>query len=238
MNNPNETLRVFIRSHQDSVIRKQRQSTLADVSSALSELSDILETADSFAENQTVRGIALLCRLVSGLGQGIATLLGEDNVYGASALLRQLVEIEYLAFVGFQDPQRIGDWHASDQETLRKGFTPQKMRAESGGLFADQEYWLHCQIGGHPNPKAWMLFHETNGANQICFIAPDSVHHLRRLWTSMRLLLERLELPLPELQTLIARGARAVAAWESVEDSEILQYDGIQSPSLCDAQDA
>lgn len=81
-------------------------------------------------------------------------LLRNGNDYGASALVRQLIECEYLlrAFrLNFADAAR---WHdANDSE--RWDFKPSKLR-EVGG-FDRKEYADHCEAGGHPHPRGRRL---------------------------------------------------------------------------------
>jgi len=104
------------------------------------------------------------------------------NEYSAAALLRQLVEFEYLFFVAYQDKSELEKWIGADGDTLRKQFTPQKMRKKSNGIFRDQEYWMHCDMGGHPNPKARaFLAGESKNMTMASFLLPDGVYHFRRL---------------------------------------------------------
>lgn len=174
-------------------------------------------------------GMALLLKLSGQLTLGMKQLFVNENLYAASALLRQTVELEYLLFLGYQDIDTIGTWYAADPQSLRNQFTPQKMRNRSGGLFRDQEYWTHCELGGHPNPKAAILFRQLGDTNAICFALPDAVHHARRLWNSVKFTLPRMhskELGVEKYADLIDV---AFASWEAHEDPTILSYDGLST---------
>ena len=83
--------------------------------------------------------VALLSRLASELSAGIALMSRQSYLYGAGALLRQLVEIEYLMFLGYIDPTNLARWYRADGKELRKVFSPQRMRNASDGLFRDQD---------------------------------------------------------------------------------------------------
>lgn len=135
------------------------------------------------------------------------------------------------------DPSQLERWYTADAETLRNEFKPAVMRKHSDGLFRDQEYWLHCEVGGHPHARARMIFDAYQGpTSPAAFLLPDSVHHMRRLWTSIRLLMPKLD---GGAQILDEHGEPlrlVVELWENVEDPQILAFDGI--PRNTAAEDA
>ena len=121
---------------------------------------DVRDTAIGHqAEPDPVRhrsfvAVGLVAQITSELVSGAQLLFRNGNEYGASALVRQLIECEYLlrAFcLNFADAAR---WHdANDSE--RWDFKPSKLR-EVGG-FDRKEYANHCEAGGHPHPKGRQL---------------------------------------------------------------------------------
>src|ERR1035441_8415673 len=48
--------------------------------------------------DDAVVGLGLVCQIAGELGRGCLRLLDDDNRYGAAALSRQLLEVEYLAW--------------------------------------------------------------------------------------------------------------------------------------------
>lgn len=98
--------------------------------------------------------VGLVAQISAELVSGAHLLLRNRNEYGASALVRQLLECEYLlrAFrLNFVEAAR---WHdANDSE--RWDFKPGKLR-EIGG-FDRKEYANHCEAGGHPHPSGRRL---------------------------------------------------------------------------------
>src|ERR1700730_3113518 len=69
-------------------------------------------------------------------------------------LLRQMVEIEYLAWAV---ETRGGDgerWLRSDQQQRQSFCTPVKLRKAAQGRFRGKDYGYHCELGGHPVPRA------------------------------------------------------------------------------------
>lgn len=123
------------------------------------------------------------------LAEGSIAMLEANNRYAAAALSRQLVEVEYLIWLFGVNPNEAEAWLTATQEDLRHVYNPSTMRKRSKGQFRDQEYWSHCEIGGHPNPKAAFLLPD--------HILPDDEpplptpewmwvdlgQHLERLWT-------------------------------------------------------
>jgi hypothetical protein len=135
-------------------------------------------------------------------------------------------------FLGYIDPTNLARWYRADGKELRKVFSPQRMRNASDGLFRDQEYWLHCEVGGHLHPRARMLLNDyPTPLAPIATLLPDAVHHLRRLWTSLRLLLPQLDIGELALQEFAEPLASAIERWTEVENPLILSFDGIATTS-------
>lgn len=74
------------------------------------------------------------------------------------------------------------------------------MRKHSKGQFRDQEYWSHCEIGGHPNPKgAFLLPDRVFPEDEPPFPTPewmwvDLGQPLERLWKFADVATQSLEL--------------------------------------------
>ncbi|MEP4378809.1 MAG: hypothetical protein ABJ215_06745 [Alphaproteobacteria bacterium] len=174
------------------------------------------------------RALVLLCRICSELFGTVANEIRSDRFYSASVVLRQIVEVEYLMFMGYLDIKNLEMWLHADGETLRKEFTPQRMRKRSDGLFSDREYWTHCDIGGHPNPKArLMLAGYSHVMPPVASLLPDSIHHVVRLWTSTRFVLEDLLGDRINSISSCETFDVAIEEWRSREDGLVLSYDGI-----------
>lgn len=76
--------------------------------------------------------------------------------YGSAALVRQLVEIEYLSWATTNDPEDAWEWYTSSRETRLARWQPGKIRQRSEGRFPNSDYHDHCEIGGHPVPEPAM----------------------------------------------------------------------------------
>lgn len=109
-----------------------------------------------FGSDATV-GLGIVAQIAGELTSGAVTLLECDNLYGAAALLRQLVEVEYLAWAFAEDQEEATRWLRSTREERRELWQPRHLRARSDGRFRSADYGQHCDRGGHPTPDAMPL---------------------------------------------------------------------------------
>ena len=113
-------------------------------------------------------------------------LLSGTRHYAGAALLRQVVEIEYLTWAFANEVRDAADWLNSTHEDRMCLFTPAKLRTTSGGRFNAKDYRDHCEQGGHPVPGAVGLIDGSGGlAAQMllvdlllhCWRTADNVAH-------------------------------------------------------------
>jgi hypothetical protein len=124
--------------------------------------------------------VSVLLRIASQLISSIAALFADGRQYAAAALLRQMVEIEYLAWA-FETRDRDGErWLRSDQEQRQEFFKPAKLRAAARGEFRGKDYGYHCELGGHPVPTAVILLEEDPTISQL--LLADMLGHVGRIW--------------------------------------------------------
>lgn len=222
-----EAVTAFQNAAANDVIVSARYDVLDIGGTTLQRVADLAQTSGWMGRDERELAVALLSRLASELLAGITLMSRQSCMYAAGALLRQLIEIEYLMFLGYTDPSNLARWYRADAKELRKVFSPQQMRNASNGLFRDEEYWLHCEIGGHPHPRARLLLsaYETT-LTPVATLLPDAVHHLR-LWTSLRLLLPKLDVGELALEEFAEPLVDAIERWIEVEDPLILVFDGI-----------
>jgi hypothetical protein len=152
-------------------------------------------TADPI-RRRSFAAVALVAEISSELVSGALLLFRSGNEYAASALVRQLIECEYLlqAFrLNFAEAAR---WHdANDKE--RWDFTPSKLRKIGG--FDRKEYGDHCEAGGHPHPSGRQLMElpramgdleraasgRTEALNTVRALWLDFTFHCDRTWRAL-----------------------------------------------------
>lgn len=116
------------------------------------------ESPFGFGQDRAV-GIATVAQIGGELARGAVGLLGGGNRYAASALLRQLVEIEYLAHAFAIGSETAEAWLRADRQKRRTFWSPKKVRDRASGEFPDEHYWSHCERGGHPTTEGMSLLH-------------------------------------------------------------------------------
>ena len=131
--------------------------------------------------NDETVAVSVLLRVAGQLISASADLFSDGRQYAAAALVRQMVEIEYL---GWAFETRNGEaerWLRSDQRERQKFFTPAKLRAAAGqGTFRGKDYGYHCELGGHPVPQAGILLGGDSAIGQL--LLSDLLGHVGRIW--------------------------------------------------------
>jgi hypothetical protein len=126
--------------------------------------------------------VALLFRIAGQLTSAISGLFRDGRSYAAAALVRQVVEIEYLAWT-FQNREKDAErWLRSTREDRENFFSPRKLRAASDGKFRSKDYGYHCELGGHPVPGSFLLLGEDLVPGQL--LLSDVLGHTGRIWDS------------------------------------------------------
>ncbi|MGP0070322.1 MAG: hypothetical protein ACLPWF_00110 [Bryobacteraceae bacterium] len=163
-----------------------RESTCSALAEALAATGAVL-WAFGLADHPR-RAIASAIQMGGEMARGAVLLLRDDNRYAAAALVRQVVEIEYLLCLFTLDKDEPLRWASSDLEAVRKEYQPSRMRERCGGRFRSTEYSSHCQVGGHPRFAAGYVLpeHIRTGplTDAVIFAAGwvDLAQHLVQVW--------------------------------------------------------
>lgn len=137
---------------------------------------------DGFGSDLTV-GIATGLQVGGQLIAGATALVDLGNHYGAMALVRQLVEVEYLAWAFAEDRDRTAEtWLRSTAEDRRRLWQPRNLRESSGGRFRAKDHGDHCERGGHPTPSAATLLPDHSDALPQGFIWVELCVHGSSAW--------------------------------------------------------
>lgn len=141
------------------------------------------------------RAVATVIEMAAELAAGTVQLLDKDKRYAAGALIRQLIEADYLLTAFDEEFTRAAQWARSTPDEIRRSFGPKSMRATGG--FSDHEYWRHCDMGGHPSPSGRVLLRFNGAAHPAedefltASMWGDLAQHLRRTWQRVDALLSR-----------------------------------------------
>ncbi len=205
----------------DPHIHEVRMSTCRACASNLEECGKVL-WAFGLPMNNMRRGLALIVQMGGALAQGATLALDAGNQYSAAALLRQFVEIEYLLYLFGKDPKEAERWYSASPEDLRKVLSPASMRKRSKGRFQDDEYWSHCEIGGHPHPRSGFLLPEHDLLGRTHFMHPpnglwvDLGQHLTRAFGFLELP-QMLPSSIPVVSGLIDAAKAKIHFWHNID---------------------
>jgi hypothetical protein len=124
--------------------------------------------------------VAILLQIAAQLVSASTDLFDDGRSYAAAALLRQLVEVEYLAWA-FEAKNGEGErWLRSDKQQRESFFSPAKLRKAAAGKFPTRDYSHHCELGGHPVPGSRLLLGRSPEVSQL-FLS-DLLGHAGRIW--------------------------------------------------------
>jgi len=132
-----------------------------------------------YGDDATV-AVSMLLRIGSQLVSASADLIGDGRHYAGSALIRQLVEVEYLAWAFETKDKEAARWLRSTHDERKSFFTPAKLRAAAGKRFRSKDYSYHCELGGHPVPTSWRLLNDDLAIAQL--MLSDCLGHSGRIW--------------------------------------------------------
>lgn len=166
-----DTLKALIqRAESDQVARACRVETCQTLAATFGAVGQLLwvggyvigpdqaagQSPFSFGSDASV-GLATVVQIAGELTAGAVSLLEQGNLYAAAALVRQLVEVEYVAWAFAEDKDQATVWVRSTSEERRMFWRPHDLRRRSGGRFRAADYARHCDRGGHPTPDAMAL---------------------------------------------------------------------------------
>lgn len=130
-------------------------------------------------DDETV-AVSILLKTAAQLISASADLFKDGRSYAAAALLRQIVEIEYLAWAIETNDKDGEKWLRSDRKEREEFFKPSKLRKASNGKFRSQDYGYHCEFGGHPVPGVDGLLDNRLDMQQV--LLSDLLGHAGRIW--------------------------------------------------------
>jgi len=115
----NEVSDIFDGALADPDIQSARLNVLDTGAKILGELGSHAFVHGLLVSNKEISAFSILSRLAADITVGFATLMRSRNEYSAAALLRQLVEFEYLFFVAYQDKSELGKWLGAGSSGIR-----------------------------------------------------------------------------------------------------------------------
>lgn len=187
---------VIARASQDPAQRKARLDFLSCASDAFRDVGEMLHVfghilgddrksgLSPFGHGDDEKvGIALLLQIAAQIVSASTQLLQDGRAYAGCALIRQLVEVEYLAWAFETRDAEAARWLRSDKKERQNFFAPRILRDAANGKFRAKDYSYHCEMGGHPTPFASSLLKNDDEINQL--MLGDMITHARKIWVHL-----------------------------------------------------
>jgi hypothetical protein len=165
-----------------------------------------------FGDDRSV-GVATVAQIGGELASGATALLRAGNRYAAAALVRQLVEVEYLAAAFGEEHEVASEWLRADREGRLRFWSPARLRERSQRRFLKTDYWHHCEMGGHPATPGMALLPDHSNAMPAAFLTADLVGHLLGIWRGLGVALKEILSGPPPANWQLADLDSIVAGW-------------------------
>ena len=147
---------------------------------AVGKLLSLPNEADEETKD-AIYAVGLLLQTAGELAVAAGRLLSDGEHYAGAALVRQVVEIEYLTWTFKEGHRSASNWLQSTHSERMNAFSPRELRKTSKGRFLNQDYRHHCEQGGHPVPRgSFLLAGESPGSAQLLLV--DLMCHCWRTW--------------------------------------------------------
>jgi len=174
-----------------------RGQTAKRVTSLIRDTGVIMANTNNQGElGESIRSLGAIMQMCGELGNASANMLSGKEHYAGAALLRQIVEIEYLTWTFENGHAEIRKWRNSPDKERMKQFSPAQLRKNSKGRFLYDDYKNHCERGGHPVPRGIPLLGGKSTADAQLLLV-DLLLHCWRTWdqVSAWLRIQKHEIP-------------------------------------------
>lgn len=164
--------------------RDAGQRACREISEMLVRVGKVLLMGGAHGGDEKTFGLGVVIRIAAELSEATIILLDDERGYPAAALIRQLVEVEYLAWALADDLDEVSHWIHADRGARNQFFSPRRLRDRSDGRFRDEEYWAHCNRGGHPHPDGTAFLPGPDGGTGrgLDVLWDDLVFHVAGIW--------------------------------------------------------
>lgn len=148
------------------------------VGNALYDASVSLHGVGDVDAAYSYNGASRVTKAATSLAAGVIALTRIGNHYPAWALLRQVVECEYLLWKFNTVPESIVAWMRSEREERETTWKPARLYSDDTNDYRRKDYSLHCEQGGHPTPVGTLNAGHVLDADMNTVFAASGYTHL------------------------------------------------------------
>jgi len=176
----------------DPVMRQSRIDTAVALAKAMNRAAnylhnrriDLRELREAEARD-CYAGLSQISFTAAALGAGVIQLIGSNNHYPAFALIRQLVETEFVLWKFQHDPTLIPAWLNSERDAREQSWKPSRIYRDGDNDYRQKDYSGHCEMGGHPTPVGTLLAAGNRSPVAEAGALGDLILHLRDSYNHM-----------------------------------------------------
>jgi hypothetical protein len=170
----------------DDQAQALRERVAREIPAALASNGLRLSIHHQLASDAAGVGFATATEMAAELGEGAARLFDADLWYPGAALVRQLIECDYLLALMAENREEAAAWMTSSHGEIVARFMPRHMRQRAVRNFRSSEYQTHCDLGGHPNPAGRGLLRHHDEWRPLLPRSHwlDLAQHLAETWSS------------------------------------------------------
>lgn len=171
----------------DSELWKLREETALHTTQSFLAVGRVMANRTDLTgdDGEAVRAMGFLLQMAGELGSAASRMLSGEEHYAGAALLRQIVEIEYLTWTFKEGHENVTAWLNSTHKERLQFFSPKQLRTNSKGRFLSKDYQDHCEQGGHPVPRGIPLLGGKQ-AESAQVLLVDLLTHCWRTWDQVR----------------------------------------------------
>ncbi|WP_333894115.1 hypothetical protein [Mycolicibacterium gadium] len=152
--------------------------------------NDVAKILHEFARDETLTtdcretliATALMTSTCAAVTGGIVQLASQGNLYPATTLLRQLVEVEFIFWKFSQGVTEMQEWLRSTPDERRQSWRPATIYRDTSNDFRQKDYDNHCEFGGHPTPAGARIAAGIGGDAIEAGILADLIGHSADAW--------------------------------------------------------
>lgn len=179
--------------------------------------------------HKQINAFSTLLRMGAELTRASTKLLASGQHYAGAALIRQIVEIEYLTWTFKENCRDSEKWLESTYEERMKDFSPAQLRKTSQGRFLFKDYHEHCERGGHPVPNGAPLLGGANKAGAQMLLV-DLLTHGWRTWDNVQKWAADLPIVQPIIKAVNLRLYGPLMKWADVDPIYVAMVEKFPNP--------
>ncbi len=171
----------------DVEMREARQAATSKIVNHWNDAANVLHyisTQDGLPAEckESLTATSLMAVTCAALNGGIYQLAEQANLYPAMALLRQLVEAEFILWKFAQDPTHIRAWLNSTPEERRLHWRPAAIYRDGDNEYRQKDYAMHCELCGHPTPVGTRMAAGVLSFISMAGLLSDQINHSKDAW--------------------------------------------------------